>query len=352
MWQTPTDSAELVSAFRRQFQLCRLQHGETVAFLTDQGADRAAVDAGFAAATELGNMAYEIHVRQGTDDRYMQSNPFLAPGLIDTISKADLILCFFVGFFSAWQKPAREAGARVLNVLDKPSQLIRLQATAELRSAVLAASERLKQATQVQVLSDAGTDLRWEIDKSAPVSVHYGAADLPGTIDQWGQGMVACFPTDGSAHGRVVVQPGDVWILPYARMVQSPIDIEVREGHVRSVQGGLDAFTFKYWLDSCKTSESDLDPYALSHQGWGLNPLARWDDIVRYENQPDYLIASMRSYPGSFLFSTGPSPKRKTRGHIDMPLNHCTILLDGEAVVERGRIVAPEMIVDPARAGH
>ncbi|VCU69287.1 2,5-dihydroxypyridine 5,6-dioxygenase [Pigmentiphaga humi] len=352
MWQPDIDAAELTSAFRRQLQLCNLQPGETVAFLTDQGSDRTAVDAGFAAAAELDNQAYEIHVRQGTDDRYMQSNPFLAPGLIDAICKADLVICFFVGFFSAWQKPARAAGARVLNILDKPYQLIRLQATPELRQAVVAASRRLETARTIRVLSEAGTDLVWDIDKSTPLSVHYGAADLPGTMDQWGQGMVATFPVEGSAHGRVVVQPGDVWILPYARMVQSTIDLDVREGFIRNIRGGLDADVFRYWLDSCKTSETDLDPYALSHLGWGLNPRARWDDIIRYENQPDYLIASMRSYPGSFLFSTGPGPRRKTRGHIDMPMNHCTIQLDGETVVERGRIVAPDLIADPARTGH
>jgi 2,5-dihydroxypyridine 5,6-dioxygenase len=135
-------------------------------------------------------------------------------------------------------------------------------------------------------------------------------------------------------------------------MVQSSIDLEIRDGFIRKVEGGGDARMFSYWLDSCRSSADDLDPYAISHLGWGLNPKARWDDVIRYENMIEHLQASMRSYPGSFLFSTGPSPTRNTRGHIDMPLNDCTISLDGEVVVDRGRVVDPAMIVDHNRVTH
>ena len=37
--------------------------------------------------------------------------------------------------------------------------------------------------------------------------------------------------------------------------------------------------------------------------------------------------------------------KRTTRGHYDVPMRDCTIALDGNVVVEEGRIVDPKMIV-------
>ena len=154
------------------------------------------------------------------------------------------------------------------------------------------------------------------------------------------------FPQEGAAEGKVVIQRGDVWILPYARMVQSDIELEIRDGYVERVEGSLDADMFRSWLDSCKISETDKDPYAVSHLGWGLNPAARWDDILAHENQVPWLAASMRSFPGNFLFSTGPGHRRVTRGHIDMPMRHCNIALDGETVVREGKIVAPEMLVN------
>lgn len=33
-------------------------------------------------------------------------------------------------------------------------------------------------------------------------------------------------------------------------------------------------------------------------------------------------------------------------------MNSCTILLDGEVVVDRGRVTAKDMIVDPLRVTH
>ena len=50
-----------------------------------------------------------------------------------------------------------------------------------------------------------------------------------------------------------------------------------------------------------------------------------------------------RAFEGNFLFSLGPNNEaggpRTTACHIDIPLRRCTVLLDGTAVVEKGRVV-------------
>ena len=83
----------------------------------------------------------------------------------------------------------------------------------------------------------------------------------------------------------------------------------------------------------------------LAGLGWGMNPNASYHDVINFEHKMDHLVAAVSGLPGSFLFSTGPSYKRKTRGHIDMPLLGCTVTLDGRAVVRDGRIVDPELMV-------
>ena len=92
----------------------------------------------------------------------------------------------------------------------------------------------------------------------------------------------------------------------------------------------------------------------MSHLGWGLNPQCRWDSLALYGDAPERSRAAARSFPGNFLFSTGPNTqgggKRTTRGHYDVPMRGCTIALDGRVVVEEGRIVDPKMIVPPRRA--
>jgi 2,5-dihydroxypyridine 5,6-dioxygenase len=64
------------------------------------------------------------------------------------------------------------------------------------------------------------------------------------------------------------------------------------------------------------------------------------------------LHISARSFAGNFLFSTGPNTdmggKRDTKGHIDAPMCDCTVLLDGKAVMEKGRFADPRLVVEPA----
>jgi len=181
------------------------------------------------------------------------------------------------------------------------------------------------------------------------VMSQYGMADEPGRFDHWGVGLLHTFPNEGSARGRVVVQPGDIVVLPYCRYVQDRIDLEIEGGHITSIKGGLDAMLMRDWLSEGKTGPDDRDPFAISHLGWGLNPQCRWDSIALFGDAPEHNRAAVRSFPGNFLFSTGPNSqgggKRMTRGHYDLPMRDCTIALDGNVVVKDGRPVDPKMIV-------
>jgi 2,5-dihydroxypyridine 5,6-dioxygenase len=66
--------------------------------------------------------------------------------------------------------------------------------------------------------------------------------------------------------------------------------------------------------------------------------------------QPERARAAARVFPGNFLFSTGPNSQgggnRTTRGHYDVPMRDCTVMLDGKTIIERGRLVDREMIVE------
>ena len=183
-----------------------------------------------------------------------------------------------------------------------------------------------------------------------PVMSQWGYADDPGHFDHWGAGHIHTFPNEGSANGVVVFQPGDIVILPYCRYVHDEVRLEVRDGVVRKVEGGLDARLMTDWLDDNKTSEDDLDPYAISHLGWGMNPQSLWYGIALNGDEPERSRAAARTFPGNFLFSTGPNTqgggKRNTRGHYDVPMRDCTVILDNDVVVERGRIVDENMIVE------
>ena len=123
--------------------------------------------------------------------------------------------------------------------------------------------------------------------------------------------------------------------------------LEIRDGHVSSIEGGLDAKLMRDWLEDGKTSADDRDPYAVSHLGWGMNPQALWYGIALNGDEPERSRAAARTFPGNFLFSTGPNTqgggKRDDAGHYDVPMRDCTVALDGKVVIDKGRIVDPAM---------
>ena len=59
--------------------------------------------------------------------------------------------------------------------------------------------------------------------------------------------------------------------------------------------------------------------------------------------------AGARCFAGNFLFSTGPNSqgggKRTTKGHYDVPMRDCTVTLDNDVIIERGRIADDKMRV-------
>ena len=82
----------------------------------------------------------------------------------------------------------------------------------------------------------------------------WGYADEKGHFDHWGGGHIHTFPNEGSATGTVVFAPGDIVILPYCRYVADPVTLEIREGHITKIEGGMDAKLMRDWLEDGKTA--------------------------------------------------------------------------------------------------
>lgn len=347
-----SNTIQLFSLFRKEFELCNLRQGETVILLTDASSPREYVAAGFAAANDLGANAYEIGISKNPDRTRIGVDAIgSASGLLDALKACDLLCALHFPNFSKWVREVRAAGTRVLSIVDHPDELRRLQSPPGLKNAVLTAAKLWGAARTIRLTNRAGTDLQWNRGEF-PVKVQYGFAEEPGRFDHWGAGHITNFPDEGTANGVVVIQPGDLWVLPYVRVVESEIRLVVRDGFIREVSGGMDAKAFKYWLDRNKRSADDIDPYAVSHLGFGLHPGAHWDQILLHGNQQNRINASGRVFAGNFLFSTGPNSdmggKRDTAGHIDMPMVECTVELDGKVVLEDGKFTDDRLIVQPA----
>jgi 2,5-dihydroxypyridine 5,6-dioxygenase len=342
--------AKLMTLFQKQFGLCGVNKGETVLCISDLSTRREYIQAAFAAADDWGADAYEMCVNDVPSwTKVGVGTVGQCKGTLEAAKAADLIVIFHVPLFTKWLKEVMQVGVRVLMIIDAPDDLEQLMSPPGLKEAMKYAGGRYEKTTEVRVVSEAGTDLTWQRGEY-PVMIQWGYADEPGHFDHWGAGHIHTFPNEGSANGTVVFQPGDIVILPYCRYVHDKVQLEIRDGAIRNIEGGLDAKLMSDWLSDHKVAEDDLDPFAISHLGWGMNPQALWYGIALNGDEPERSRAAARTFPGNFLFSTGPNTqgggKRNTRGHYDVPMRDCTIMLDNETIVDRGKIVDPKMIVE------
>jgi 2,5-dihydroxypyridine 5,6-dioxygenase len=341
--------AKLPALYRQELELCQVKKGETIALVSDLATRREYIQAAFAAADELGADIYELCVNSlpsWTRDGVPTNGQ--CKGTLEAVRAADLVVIFHVPLFTKWLKQVLDGGTRVLMIIDAPDQLEELMSPPGLKQACKHAEALYGKTREVKVQSDAGTDLTYTCGEY-PVMTQWGYADERGHFDHWGGGHIHTFPNEGSAHGTVVLQPGDIVILPYCRYVADAVKLEIREGHVVKIDGGMDAKLMRDWLEHGKSSPHDRDPFAVSHLGWGMNPQALWYGIALHGDVPERHRAAARTFPGNFLFSTGPNTqgggRRSTRGHYDVPMRDCTVALDGKVVIERGRIVDDRMRV-------
>jgi 2,5-dihydroxypyridine 5,6-dioxygenase len=269
----------------------------------------------------------------------------LAP-VVQALAGSTLVLdCTVEGLMHAPELPAILRGAggtqpRVVYVSNEhPEALARLLPDEALEVLVKTHVKRLRAARAMRVTSAAGTDLSVDL-QGAVVGGNWGYTTRPGTMTHWPGGLALAFPAAGSVQGALVLAPGDV-NLTFKRYIERPITLTIENDHVTRIAGeGVDADLMRSYIAAWAAHEGDRNAYAVSHIGYGLNAAARWDSMALYDKR-DFNGTELRAFAGNFLYSTGANEVagRHTLGHFDLPLRHCTVTLDGETVVDAGKVV-------------
>jgi 2,5-dihydroxypyridine 5,6-dioxygenase len=259
--------------------------------------------------------------------------------LVSVLGSVDLVVdCTVEGLLHAAELPAiLKGGSRVLMVSNEhPEILERLRPDAELEDRVKLGIKKLRGASQMVVTSEAGTELTIDVT-DAPAGGGWGYTVRPGTITHWPGGLCLCFPRAGSVNGTLTMAAGDV-NLTFKRYLESPVTLVIENDYVTDIRGqGLDADLMREYF----AAWGDRDAYAVSHVGWGMNHHARWDALTMYDRS-QLNGTEQRAFAGNFLYSTGANEVagRHTLGHFDLPLRRCTVVLDGETVVDAGRLAS------------
>ena len=240
--------------FRKQFDLCRVNAGQTVAVVSDLGTRREYIQAAFAAAEEMGFDIYEMCVN-AIPGWTSVGVPTIGKckGTLEALCAADMILIFHVPLFSKWLREVQGKGVRV--------QMVHRRARRSLPAPVAARPEGGDPACAVALPADEGGS-RHERRRHRPhLPLRRISGDEPvrhgrraGPLRSLGRRPAAHLPERRQrATARSCSQPGDIVILPYCRYVVDPVRLEIREGHIASIEGGVDAALMRDWLAEGKT---------------------------------------------------------------------------------------------------
>lgn len=335
-----------VAAFADHLGRCGLHDGEVVAILSESQSRRSLVATARLAAQSRGGQVLDVVVPTPAS---LHPVPIRSTGasqaiahnraVIAALASADLVIdCTVEGLLHAPELPeVLGGGARVLMVSNEhPDTFDRLGWDDSLPTVVEAAHARLAAASEMTVTSAHGTDLTVRLAGGFTAG-STGLTAGPGTIAHWPGGLVLTFPAAHSVEGRLVLAPGDA-NLTFGRYIERPVTLTIEDDHIADVAGdGVDAMLFRSYL----AAFGDRDAYATSHVGWGLNPAARWEVLELYDKR-ELWGTELRAIAGSFLYSTGANETagRFTAGHFDLPMMGCTVRLDGDVVVDAGRVVA------------
>ena len=334
--------AKWIRAFEGVFGLCAVEPGDAVAILSETQSRGINVQLAELALSAMG--ARPFHVVLPTPP---QSAPVpvrstgasdavqgLAPAIEALGASALFVDCTVEGMLHAPELPEiLGKGTRGLMISNEhPEALERLAPDADLEGRVKTGIKMLRAASEMRVVSDAGTDLTIRVEGAA-AGGGWGFTKRPGTMTHWPGGLCLCFPASGSVNGRLVLDRGDV-NLTLKRYMEAPVTLTIEDDYVTDIAGdNLDADLFRAYIEAW----GDREAYAVSHVGWGMNPAARWESMALYD-KTDFNGTELRAFAGNFLYSTGANEVagRHTLGHFDLPLRHCTVSLDGRTVVDRG----------------
>ncbi|SAK97318.1 2,5-dihydroxypyridine 5,6-dioxygenase [Caballeronia temeraria] len=341
----PVSDYQMVDAWTKVLKLSRLEAGQTVTILTSASTHPQTLSTALIAAQSMGAIVNRLDLPPVNGEKslsrdslaYLGTTPLTGNhAAIAALKESDLVLDLMTLLFSPEQLDILKTGTKILLAVEPPEILTRLVPTPADRERVLAAQARIARAKEMHIVSAAGTDFRCPLGEFEPIA-EYGFVDEPGRWDHWPSGFALTFPNDRTAHGRIIIDGGDI-LLPQKSYVQERVELTVEGGYATRIEGGIDAQLLSEYM----ATFNDREAYAISHIGWGLQPRAHWSTLGLYDREAT-IGMDARAFEGNFLFSLGPNNEaggsRTTTCHIDIPLRHCDVFLDGEPVVRDGVVL-------------
>ena len=331
---------DMVGMALAELRLCKVDRKETVVLFTDTRTNPNYVSAFLAAGKELARSIFEVKVPflPEAEGKSIDLTP-----VITILKSVDFVLDLSTGstlyIYGEGLSAVLAGGTRVLQVKANEDQLRRCFPTEDVRQRTAKGAKWLDRATDIRLSSKAGSELTMR-KRGRPALTQLGISDVKGRWDSWPSGFLYCAPEEESANGTLVLDIGDLMVM-LGRYVTEPVRIQVVNGMIQRIDGGVDAVLLQDRLEQA----NDPEAYVISHIGWGTDRRARWSEIAQRGTEEG--AREVRSTYGNVQIAFGANyrlgGKNKTMAHEDLILRRAKFELDGKTVVDDGRIIPEEI---------
>lgn len=195
-----------------------------------------------------------------------------------------------------------------------------------IRIACKAMGARLTRGRSVRITSKEGTDLSFQI-QGRRVNVMPGVVER-GELSPVPNAEVNVSPVEATANGVLVVDAS----IPYLGigLLRQPIRFAVRNGFITGVEGGDPGQAGT--LRAAWERQTDPNVYNIAEMGIGMNPNCRFVGVML---EDEGVLGSTHIGTGTSITLGG---RVQARSHYDLIMRSPTLYLDGETVIEDGRL--------------
>ncbi len=192
-------------------------------------------------------------------------------------------------------------------------------------------ADLMTEAREVRVTSPGGTDINFG-KEGRKAMADVGILTERGSFGNLPAGEAFCAPVEGTANGKLVVEPN--WYPD----LKEEMTLVFKDGYVVEVRGGGAVGDYlRSLLDFSKNVEPFISRRNLAELGIGTNP---------YAKRPDNVLEAEK-IRGTVHLAIGDNShiggKASADIHLDFVIPRPTAIFDGKVIMQEGRFLIPDL---------
>lgn len=318
-------------ALEESLKMSGLKPEDKVCILADTNRNKEIFDYFYAAASSICPSTFAVIIKPGFGGHGEKSRE-PDPMIVEILKQCDFVIdmpsnhwCYTDAY-----NEVLDAGTKIVLTSEDEDLLYRLVPRKDIMERTRRAAKILTDCKEFRIKSDLGTDLVMSLE-GRKCNAQSAAVDDEYRWDNYPSGITEIAPIENSLNGTMVIAPGDP-IVELDRRVSEKIVCTFKDGSLVDIQGGMEAYYLKEWLDQW----NDPNVRTVAHTGFGTDPRA----ILTSGEAMDW-----ESYEGGINLALGANFARflggenRARAHMDIILLNSSCWADGQLLVDHGKLI-------------